>query len=98
MIKHLLLLQFKEQIDQKQIDSMFVKFTELKNTIDGINSIDYGTNQNPEKLNKDFTHAVEVTFTCLEARDNYLVHQDHKALQSILLDLLSDLIVFDIEC
>ncbi|MDA7677237.1 Dabb family protein [bacterium] len=98
MIKHLLLLQFKENIDQKQIDSMFIQFTGLKSTIDGINSIEYGTNKNPEKLNKNFTHAVEVTFSCLEARDHYLVHQDHKELQTVLLDLLSDLIVFDIEC
>jgi hypothetical protein len=98
MIKHLLLLQFKENIDQKQINSMFIQFIGLKSTIDGINSIEYGTNKNPEKLNKNFTHAVEVTFTCLEARDRYLIHHDHKDLQTVLLDLLSDLIVFDLEC
>ena len=98
MIKHLLLLQFKQNIDQKQIDSMFIQFTGLMAKIDGINSIDYGTNQNPEKLNKNYTHAVEVTFSSLEARDHYLVHQDHKALETVLLDLLSDLIVFDLEC
>ena len=98
MIKHLLLLQFKQNIDQRQIDCMFTQFTGLKSTIDGINTIDYGTNKNPEKLNKNFTHAVEVTFSSLEARDHYLVHQDHKALETVLLDLLSDLIVFDLEC
>ena len=98
MIKHLLLLEFKKNIEQKQIDTMFVMFTGLKSTIDGINSIDYGTNLNPEKLNKNFTHAVEVTFSSLEDRDHYLVHQDHKELETVLLGLLSDLIVFDLEC
>ena len=98
MIKHLLLLQFKQNADQKQIDDMFDQFADLKTKIDGIDSIDYGSNKNPEKLNKNFTHAVEVTFSSLEARDHYLVHQDHKALETVLLDLLSDLIVFDLEC
>ena len=98
MIKHFLLLQFKQNADQKQINDMFDQFAGLKLKIDGIDSIDYGANKNPEKLNKNFTHAVEVTFSSLEARDHYLVHQDHKALETVLLDLLSDLIVFDLEC
>ncbi|QNI47999.1 stress responsive A/B Barrel domain protein [Synechococcus sp. A15-60] len=38
-----------------------------------------------------------VTFSDLSARDHYLVHPDHKALEAVLLDLLADLIVFDLE-
>ena len=98
MIKHLLLLQFKQNADQKQIDDMFDQFADLKTKIDGIDSIDYGSNKNPEKLNKSFTHAAVVTFSSLHDRDHYLVHPDHKALEAVLLDLLFDLIVFDLEC
>ena len=98
MIKHLLLLQFKQNADQKQIDDMFDQFAGLKSKIDGIESIDYGANKNPEKLNKSFTHAAVVTFSSGHDRDHYLVHPDHKALESVLLDLLYDLIVFDLEC
>jgi hypothetical protein len=98
MIKHLLLLQFKQNTDQKQIDDMFDQFSGLKSKIDGIDSIDYGANKNPEKLNKSFTHAAVVTFSSAQDRDYYLVHPDHKALEAVLLDLLYDLIVFDLEC
>ena len=98
MIKHLLLLQFKQNADQKQINDMFDQFTGLKLKINGIDSIDYGANKNPEKLNKSFTHAAVVTFATARDRDHYLVHPDHKALETVLLDLLHDLIVFDLEC
>ena len=57
MIKHLLLLQYKQNADQKQIDDILDKFAGLKLKIDGIKSIDYGANKNPKKLNKNFTHA-----------------------------------------
>ena len=98
MIKHFLLLQFKQNADQKQINDMFDQFAGLKLKIDGIDSIDYGANKNPEKLNKNFTHAAVVTFLSARDRDHYLVHPDHKALETVLLDLLHDLIVFDLEC
>ena len=98
MIKHLLLLQFKQNTDQKQIDDMFDQFADLRSKINGIDSIDYGANKNPEKLNKSFTHAAVVTFATARDRDHYLVHPDHKALETVLLDLLYDLIVFDLEC
>ena len=98
MIQHILLLEFKENAGQNQIDAMFNQFSDLKLKINGIESIEYGPNQNPEKLNKNFTHAALVTFSSVVARDEYLIHPDHKDLEAVLLNLLVDLIVFDIEC
>ena len=98
MIQHILLLEFKKNGGQNQIDAMFNQFADLKSKINGIESIEYGPNQNPEQLNKNFTHAVVVTFSSVVARDEYLIHPDHKDLEAVLLSLLADLIVFDIEC
>ena len=98
MIRHLLLIQFKVDADPTKIDAMFNQFADLKSKINGIESIEYGPNQNPEKLNKNFTHAVVVTFSSVVARDEYLIHPDHKDLVAVLLNLLADLVVFDIEC
>ena len=39
-----------------------------------------------------------VTFSNFVARDEYLIHPNHKDLERVLLSLLTDLIVFDIEC
>ncbi len=97
MVRHLLLLQFKQNAGQDRIDAMFSQFVGLKVRIDGIESIEYGTNQSPENLNKNFTHSVLVTFSDVLARDRYLVHPDHKDLEGVLLELLADLIVFDLE-
>ena len=97
MIRHLLLLQFNNTAGQARIDAMFDQFVGLKASIDGIESIEYGANQSPENLNKDYSHSVVVTFSDSSARDHYLVHPDHKALEAVLLDLLADLIVFDLE-
>ena len=35
---------------------------------DRVDGIDFGANQKPEKLSKNFTHAVVMTFSCLLAR------------------------------
>jgi len=98
VIRHLLLIQFKVDADPTKIDAMFKQFSDLKLKINGIESIEYGPNQNPEKLNKNFTHAALVTFSSVVARDEYLIHPDHKDLEAVLLNLLADLVVFDIEC
>jgi hypothetical protein len=98
VIRHLLLIQFKETAIQAQINAMFEQFADLKPKINGVASIEYGANQNPEKLNKNFTHAVVVTFSNFAARDEYLIHPDHKDLEAVLLSLLADLVVLDIEC
>ena len=97
MVRHLLLIQFKDHADPTKINAMFKQFSDLKLKINGIESIEYGPNQNPEKLNKNFTHAVVVTFSNFVARDDYLIHPDHKDLEHVLLNLLADLVVFDIE-
>jgi hypothetical protein len=39
-----------------------------------------------------------VTFSNFAARDEYLIHPDHKDLEAVLLSLLADLVVLDIEC
>lgn len=39
-----------------------------------------------------------VTFSNFVARDDHLIHPDHKDLERVLLNLLADLVVFDVEC
>ena len=97
MIRHILLMKFKSSAKSEQIESMFRQFSELKTLIDNIHSIEHGENLNPEKLNKEYTHAALVTFSSAMARDQYLINPDHKKLEAVLLSLLDDLIVFDIE-
>jgi len=96
MIRHILLLQFAADTSEDQIADMFSQFCDLQTSIDGIQSIDFGVNNNPEGLHKQFTHAAVVTFTTKKARDQYLPHPVHQQFKNILTPLLADLIVLDI--
>jgi hypothetical protein len=94
-IRHIVCLKFKEQASSEQIGEIEKKFPALQESIPGIVSIEWGTNNSPEGLNKDFTHCFIVTFTDEEARSNYLPHPNHQAFVDILKPLLADVFVID---
>ena len=79
----------------EQIEEIERKFPELKTTIPGIISIEWGTNNSPEGLNKGFTHCFVVTFENDQARCAYLPHSNHQVFVNILKPLLDDVFVID---
>jgi hypothetical protein len=94
-IRHIVCLKFKEEASSGQIGEIEKKFPALRDSIPGIVSIEWGTNNSPEGLNKDFTHCFIVTFENEEARSNYLPHPYHQAFVDILKPLLDDVFVID---
>lgn len=94
-IRHIVCLKFKQEASQEQIMEIEQKFPALQQTIPGILSIEWGTNNSPEDLNKDFTHCFIVTFENDEARTTYLPHPNHQAFVDILKPLLDDVFVID---
>ena len=81
--------------DDDQLAAIEKKFPALQQSIPGIVSIEWGTNNSPEGLNKDFTHCFIVTFESEDARSNYLPHPNHQAFVDILKPLLDDVFVID---
>ena len=94
-IRHIVCLKFKREASSEQIREIEQKFPSLQQSIPGIISIEWGTNNSPEGLNKDFTHCFIVTFIDQEARSNYLPHPNHQAFVDILKPLLDDVFVID---
>ena len=94
-IRHIVCLKFKEVTSSEQIGEIEKKFPDLQESIPGIISIEWGKNNSPEGLNKDFTHCFIVTFRDEEARSNYLPHPNHQAFVDILKPLLDDVFVID---
>ena len=94
-IRHIVCLKFKEKASSEQIGEIEKKFPALQQSIPGVVSIEWGTNNSPEGLNKNFTHCFLVTFTDEEARSNYLPHPNHQAFVDILKPLLDDVFVID---
>jgi hypothetical protein len=94
-IRHIVCLKFNEEASSEQIGEIEKKFPALQESIPGIISIEWGKNNSPEGLNKDFTHCFIVTFENEEARSNYLPHPNHEAFVDILKPLLDDVFVID---
>ena len=94
-IRHVVCFKFKKEAETEEIQKVEKAFSSLKDKIDGILSLEWGKNNSPEGLNKEFTHCFIVTFENAKAREVYLPHPDHKAFVAILKPILDDVFVID---
>lgn len=95
MIRHILLIKFKQDAEQKDIEVLKQCFDSIPEKIEGVLSVEWGVNDSPEHKNKGYTHSVFMTFENEEGRQNYLPHPEHEALKKVFRPLLEDVIVFD---
>lgn len=94
-LRHIVLFKFKEtssNVDVKKVEAAFVN---LPTKIKEIKGFEWGLNNSPESLNKDFTHCFMVTFKSEEDRNKYLPHPDHLAFVEVLKPHLEDVLVLD---
>jgi len=94
-IRHIVCLKFKDEASSEQISEIEQKLPALQESIPGIVSIEWGTNNSPEGLNKDFTHCFIVTFENDDARSTYLPHPKHQEFVDTLKPILEDVFVID---
>ena len=94
-IRHIVCLKFKNDASEKQVLEIEMQFPKLQKSIDGIVSIEWGTNNSPEGLNKGFTHCFIVTFRNDAARTSYLPHPKHQEFVDTLKPILEDVFVID---
>lgn len=95
MIRHILLIKFKPDADDKQLEVLFSMFEAMPEKVEGVESVEWGINDSPEGKNKGYTHSVVMTFTNEAGRQNYLPHKEHAALKEVFRPLLEDIIVLD---
>lgn len=95
MIRHILLIQFKQDADRASIDAVKEAFLAIPAKIDGVEAVEWGENNSPEGKSRNFTHCVMMTFSDEAARDRYLPHPEHEALKAVFRPTLQDIIVFD---
>jgi hypothetical protein len=96
-LKHLVMVKFKPETTEVQIDEFTAEFTSLKKRIPGIMAFDYGINNSPENLHKEFHHIYTLTFTDAASRDAYLIHPEHVKFTDYVGDtgIIEDVFVFD---
>lgn len=95
MIRHILLIKFKESAQLLEVDRLKSLFLSMPDKISGVESVEWGENDSPEDKNQGFTHSVLMTFKDDDGRTNYLYHPEHEALKEVFRPLLDDLVVLD---
>lgn len=95
MIRHILLIKFKPQTSETQIEELMALFVSMTEKVEGVIAVEWGENNSPEGKNQGYTHSVFMTFSGEAGRDNYLPHPEHEALKQVFRPILEDIIVFD---
>jgi quinol monooxygenase YgiN len=95
LLRHLVLLRFKAEASADGVAGIERAFVALRDRIDGVRDLEWGTDVSPEGLAKGFTHAFLLTFDDAAARDAYLPHAAHQAFVAQLKPLLDDVLVID---
>lgn len=82
-VKHIVLLNFKEECTKKEIEKSFSELLTLFNSLTIINSFSYGS-----VLSSKTTYIFEMEFSDVSARNQYLDDDQHKAVAHSIIPFL----------
>ncbi len=94
-VRHVVHFKFKKEATAEQVKKVTDEFAALKKKIEAVDSLEWGTNSSPEKLDNGYTHCWIVTFKTGKDRDTYLTHPAHTAFVEILKPILDEALVVD---
>lgn len=94
-IRHVVLVRFKRNLPQLQIEGVAAHFKMLPKKIDSIVSAESGSNISRERMNDRYTHCFTVTFADEAARDAFVEHPSRAAFMSVLRPKADRFILFD---
>jgi len=95
MIRHVVLLRFKDEASAAQRSELALAFAGLKRDIAQITAMEWGVNASAEGLDKGYTHCFVASFAGTAERDAYLPHPAHQAFVAQLQPWLADVLVVD---
>lgn len=95
VLRHVVLLQFKDEVDEERRKQAVQDFLDIKAEIPEIKKIEGGDDVSAGTLNKGFTHSFVLTFESVADREVYLPHPAHVALVNKNKPLLQDLMVME---
>ncbi|KAF8039013.1 hypothetical protein BT93_B1531 [Corymbia citriodora subsp. variegata] len=77
LVRHLILVKFKDGTPPAQIEQIIKNFANLVNLIEPLKSWHMGRDVSIENLHQGFTHVLETTFESIEGIAQYLPHLAH---------------------
>ena len=95
VLRHVVLLQFKEGTSDQKIREMEEGFLALKGKFEEIQAFEWGTDVSVEGLSQGYTHCYLLTFASEADRDAYLPHPDHLALADLVTPHVEKVVVVD---
>ncbi|MEJ8824076.1 Dabb family protein [Variovorax humicola] len=95
MIRHVVLVRFKEHTTVAQRAQFVRAFHALSTRIAQVRRLESGVNSSPEGLDKGFTHCFLVSFDNPADRDAYLPHPAHQAFVQETGAWVADVLVVD---
>ena len=93
--RHIVLFKFKPDAPAVEVEKVEKAFVALKESIDQIEDLEWGTNVSPEGKADGFTHCFFVTFKSKADLEAYLPHPEHKKFGAGLKGLIDKVLVFD---
>lgn len=101
LIRHIVLIQFRDDVSDAQIAELFAALEPLQSKIESLRHFASGRSHSPEKIERGYKHGFTVDFDDWDALQRYQDHPDHKALGAQLIAHaqggLDGILVFDLE-
>lgn len=95
MIKHIVAVRFADTATAAQRAEFVQRFIALRRQIAEVRSLEWGSNNSIEGLDRGFTHCFVLGFDDPAARDAYLPHPAHLAFVEHTRGWLAQVFVFD---
>lgn len=100
MIRHIVLIRFKEDVSPATIADIFHELAAIKDKLSGVLSITSGKSESPEKIERGYLHGFVVDFVDWVALEAYQNHPDHRRVGGRLVESavggLDGILVFDL--
>jgi hypothetical protein len=100
MIRHIVLIRFREDVSASTIDGIFADLMAIKDKLPGVLSITAGRSESPEKIERGYMHGFVADFADWETLEAYQRHPDHRRVGSMLVANavggLDGILVFDL--
>jgi hypothetical protein len=100
MIRHIVLIRFRPELSETEINAIFADLHRIKDVLPGVLAITSGRSQSPEKIERGFLHGFVADFADWDALAAYQAHPDHRrvgaALVASAVGGLDGILVFDL--